>query len=213
MQIRQRKIHPSSALLPGPYNVSAHVSCQVSTRTRREAHSLSAMTPVGLTDALILHPFEYQTTRERYRPCACFLDHVRHLCQFFKLQRERLQLGPLCSSSFSKQFSAHHPAHRQYIRRRWKCVHQQRFQTAAKVGCAPNSCNLEYRYPSLLNECVHLHSVGFVCTIIALHNHDFFIGNSLCTSYKKLCNPCEASFSRSSSRSLCRPRVLVSRRL
>ena len=57
--------------------------------------------------------------------------------------------------------------------------------------------HLEYRFPSLHNECVRLLSVGCVCTIFALHHHDFY-RQLLCTNYKQLCNPSEASLLRSS---------------
>ena len=69
---------------------------------------------------------------------------------------------------------------------------------------------LEYRNSSLLNQCVHLLSVGCGCAVITLHHHKFFHCEALCTNCKQLCSPCEANFSKSSSDPLCRPRALVS---
>ena len=85
-------------------------------------------------------------------------------------------LAHLCSSSFCKQSSAsHHPVHRQHLQKRWGCAHQKRSQTAAKwVACLVHGMHLEYRYPGLLDECVHLLRKGCVCTIFTLHHHDSF---------------------------------------
>ena len=61
--------------------------------------------------------------------------------------------------------------------------------------------------PSVLNECpVRALAQRWlcVCAVLALHHHNFFIVELLCTNYKQLCNLCEASFSKSSSCSLCR---------
>ena len=53
--------------------------------------------------------------------------------------------------------------------------------------------HLENRNPSLLNECVHLLSVGCVCRHHAAPSQ-FFHCQLLCIDCKQLCSPCEANF-------------------
>ena len=53
--------------------------------------------------------------------------------------------------------------------------------------------HLEYRYPGLLDECVHLLSVGCVCRHHAAPSQVYQC-QPLCNNYNQLCRPCKANF-------------------
>ena len=76
-----------------------------------------------------------------------------------------------------------------------------------QVGRVPSSCILKIGIQACTCSALAVCVPSSRCIITIFHCE------LLCTNCKQLCNPCEASFSRSSLGSLCRPRVLVSLRL